>query len=246
MARRSGRAASSLPGQAVDEIDVDGAKARVTAIVDHPQSLLHALGPIDRALHVGIEILHTEADAVEAQSRVGRNVSFLDEARIELEREITCGATRKPEVAAQALHYFFQLAQPQEIRCAAAKMHLNRFAVTIEESPELRDFTHQPCSVGATLRGVARDDAVAAAEKAGTGTIGNMQIQREPARNRLRIAAADAIAQVRLAEIGAELRGCGVGRVARSRTIVPSQQVGIEMKDRAHDEKPERVAANTH
>ncbi|MND68386.1 hypothetical protein D3C80_598340 [compost metagenome] len=57
-----------LQRQAVDQVDADRFELRLTRRRDQGIDLFFALPAIDRRLHIRIEILHTETQAVEAQA----------------------------------------------------------------------------------------------------------------------------------------------------------------------------------
>ncbi|MNI95982.1 hypothetical protein D3C73_1543510 [compost metagenome] len=57
-----------LQRQTVDQIDADRFELRLTRRRDQGIDLFFALLAIDRRLHIRIEILHTETQAVEAQA----------------------------------------------------------------------------------------------------------------------------------------------------------------------------------
>ncbi|MCY1550300.1 hypothetical protein D9M68_865440 [compost metagenome] len=75
-----------------------------------------------RLLHRGVEVLHAEAQAVEAQTRQRAQALFGHGARIHLDRILT--ARHQREMRAQHAHEVFKLAVRQEGRCAAAQVQL--------------------------------------------------------------------------------------------------------------------------
>jgi len=64
---RVSRNSARFAGQTVDKVDADRLEVRLARRRDQRINLLFTLLAIDRCLHVGIEILHTEAQAIEAQ-----------------------------------------------------------------------------------------------------------------------------------------------------------------------------------
>src|SRR5690606_13709997 len=197
-------------------------------------SLLDALYPVDGLLHFRVEVLHADAGAIEAHPAVRRDVARLQEAWVELYREVAIGGRAQAEVARQAVEQLLELRRPQEIRRAAPQVDLYDFAITVEERSHPGDLAHQARDVGAPLGYVARDDAVAAAVEARAETVGDVQIQRQRLRDRLLVAAADVLAQHRFVEVRAEVRRRRIRCVARSGAIVAPQQIGVEQRSFVH------------
>ena len=108
------------------------------------------------ACTAGIEVLHAEAGAVEADGGQLGDVVRRDEARIELDRDVAVGASGEMELPAQRVHHFAQLRRRQEVRRAAAEVQLDDFAVAVEQLRGQVDLAVQPRQVGlgrATCRG---------------------------------------------------------------------------------------------
>jgi hypothetical protein len=90
-----------LLGQAVDQVDVDRAKLQGARRVDHGAGFFQALQAIDRTLHRRVEVLHADADAVEAQlaqQAHGRPVGL---ARVDLDAVVAGVIVQQIEVLAQ-------------------------------------------------------------------------------------------------------------------------------------------------
>src|SRR5207253_11243122 len=77
-----------LQWQTVDQIEVDRSQSRAATRLDDRQSLGDALHAVDGLLHSRIEVLDTEADAIEAQLRQHSDINVMDVARSELERKL--------------------------------------------------------------------------------------------------------------------------------------------------------------
>ena len=74
-AQRTSKSLRGLMRQTIDQIHVD----RLTPLsrrLDQAQGLFDTLHPVHGLLHVGVEILHAEADPVEAEPRQGCRVLF--------------------------------------------------------------------------------------------------------------------------------------------------------------------------
>src|SRR3546814_14139068 len=65
--------------------------AAVTTGLDHRHGVFNALDAVDRFLHIGIEILHAEAGAVETDPCQRMDIVRADRARVDLDRKIALG-----------------------------------------------------------------------------------------------------------------------------------------------------------
>ena len=74
--------------QAVNEIDVDGGDARGAEFGDDAPCRLESLRAVDGGLHLGVEILHADADAVDTGLAEGRDAVATEPARIDLDGEL--------------------------------------------------------------------------------------------------------------------------------------------------------------
>jgi hypothetical protein len=194
-----------------------------------PAARLHALDPVHRDLHHRVEVLHAEARAVEADRPQFRDIRGVDEPGVQLDRDIGIVAVGEVELAAQGVHHLAQLGRRQDVRGAAAEVQLDDLAVAVEQRRHQVDLAVQARQVAFGAALVAGDDAVAAAVEAGAGAEGHVHVQRQPARDRVAVAGRNGLAQLGLAERRAELRGRGVGGVARPGPVVAAQQVGVEL-----------------
>src|SRR5690606_31618774 len=97
------------------------------------------LDAVDRGLHLGVEVLHAEAGAVEAERAQRANVGGVGVARVELDREVAGGRVREAEVGAQRVQQLAQLRRRQEVGGAAAQVQLDHFAVAVEQRGGERD-----------------------------------------------------------------------------------------------------------
>ena len=75
-------------GQAVNQIEIDRAEGMASRVFNYRPRLLQALNPVDCFLNLFIEILHTEADAIESESAQLRDSAFFDDARVEFDRVV--------------------------------------------------------------------------------------------------------------------------------------------------------------
>ena len=114
-----------LSRQPVDQIDAGRAKTIVASSVEHGARLLHALNSIDGRLHVRIEILDADRQAVEAVRGEHPHVLRTGIARIELDTELAVGASVEREVLIQRFKQISHLPRVEEIRRATAEMELH-------------------------------------------------------------------------------------------------------------------------
>src|SRR3989344_2591788 len=67
LAQRGIEAGHGLQWQAVDQVDADRLELRIAGSLDQLAGLLFGLDAVDGDLHLLVEVLHTEAQTVEAQ-----------------------------------------------------------------------------------------------------------------------------------------------------------------------------------
>jgi hypothetical protein len=134
-----------LLGQTVDQVDRNALEAEFARRVDHQPGFFEALHAIDRDLHLGREILHADAHAVEAKRRELLDVVAADLARIDLDRILAAGQQAEMLVddVHQALHFLFA----EEGRRTAAEVQLDYVAATVEGRFLHRDFLAQVLDV---------------------------------------------------------------------------------------------------
>ena len=65
---RAGERGRRLAGQTVDQVDIDRLEAERPGLLHQRAHRLVRLHPVDRLLHLGVEVLHAEAQPVEAQA----------------------------------------------------------------------------------------------------------------------------------------------------------------------------------
>jgi len=223
-----GETGVGLFGQAINQIDVYRAHAAVAAGLDHRQRVLDALDAVDRLLHIGIEILHPEAGAVEADACQCMDVGRADRARVDFNRKIALGRGAEMELAAQGFHQLADQLGSEEVRRTTAKVQLDDIAVAVKQRRNQGDLTLQPMQVGGTTTVVMGDDAVAAAVKTGADAKRHMHIQRQPTRDRVLVAGARHFTELRLAKTGGKLRRGRVRGIARPGPVIAAQQVGVK------------------
>jgi hypothetical protein len=203
-----------LPRQTIDQIDIHRTEPALATGGNRGKSLFDALDAIDGELDFRSEVLNTKAGPVEAHLCEVGYVALRDETRIQLDRKVPAGRGAEVEPAAQCREQSFQFVGLEKVGRTAAEMQLYDFAVRGEKSRCQVDLVLQAAQVEAALSPVSRNEAIAAAVKAGGLAIGNMQIEREWVRNALVVTAPRVIAQLGLAEGAVELRCRRIRRVA--------------------------------
>jgi hypothetical protein len=83
-------------------------------------------------LDVVVEILHAQAGAVKAALRERCDIACIDVARIELDGDVAVVRIGDAEVTRDGVQRFAQLHRREEIRRAAAEVHLDHFAIAVE------------------------------------------------------------------------------------------------------------------
>ena len=116
-----------LFGQTVDQVRIDGFVAQCPRFDHQVVHALIRLDPVHCLLHLRVEVLDTEADAVETDRRQIAQPLRSRRSRIDLDRDLGLG--RELEGALQRSHQITQLGVIQEGRRAAAQVQLrNRLA----------------------------------------------------------------------------------------------------------------------
>src|SRR5690606_3058638 len=85
----------ALERQPVDQVEVDRGYAGVARAIDDGGRLFHALHPVHSLLHAAVEVLYSEADAIEAELRETRHRVAIDGTRIDLYRHFGCFVDRE-------------------------------------------------------------------------------------------------------------------------------------------------------
>lgn len=215
--------------QPVDEVDADGAEARLARGADRRQRLFLRLDAVDRLLHVGVEILHAEADAVEPLPAQGVDALGRDAARIDFDRVLALLVVGQPEPAADVLHQVVHLRIRQVGRGAAAEVQLLDVVEAGEELALHLDLALQVAEIDGGLVTVLRDDLVAAAVVADGVAERNVDVQRQRMAGAARMQVGDRLQVVAVAEGVVEAVRGRIRGVARPRLAQPADQAGIEL-----------------
>src|SRR5690606_39305639 len=119
--------------------------------------LLNAFNTVDRLLNRRIEVLHTEARPIEPDLGGRGDIARLDQTGVGLDREIAQRRAAEVKLPPEAVDQVGDLSRAQDVRCAAAEVQLNHFAVAIEEPRDFLRFAQQPLEIGTAASEVARD-----------------------------------------------------------------------------------------
>ena len=239
--QRVSEARRGLLGQPVDQVDRDRAEAVLTRLADQEQRPLLVLQAVHRLLHLGIEILDTQRQPVEAHLRQPRNRVLVDAAGIDLYGVLALLAMVQAEVTEQPVHHLAELPLVQEGRRAAAEMQLVDPPAGIEQLSLQAHLLDQVLHVGISAVLVPGDDLVAAA------VITERMAERHMHVNRQRVSLGIvAVARQRqalvilLAETVVKLHGGRVRGVARPAAVVALDQVEVEFCRLGSHESPHR------
>ena len=171
-------AGDRLQRQAIDQVDADGLELRVAGSLNQLAGLFFGLDAVDGDLHLLIEILHTEAQAVEAQLAQTVDLLGRNGARVDFQRELVAIAVIHVEGLMQARHQVGQLFAGEIGGCATAKVQLRELARTIEQFALHGDFALEVFEVLDGAFGLVGDDLVAGAVVAKALAERNVDVHR--------------------------------------------------------------------
>ena len=178
---------------------------------------LERLDAADGLLHMRVEVLHAEADAIEARAGKREREIAVDVARIEFDRDF--GVRGEIEMAAQGIGQFAQPFAAQQARRAAAPMGVDDLACGRGLGDHV-DFAGERLGISVERLVLARGPGVAAAIGAELAAIGHMEIERQPRFRRQRAKPAREL--VRPDRIG-KMRSGRIARVAGHRFLGQNQ-----------------------
>ena len=156
-------ALDGLQRQAVDQVDTDRLELRFAGGLDQLASLLLALQPVDRGLHRLVEVLHAEAQAIEAQCAQLMDLHGRNGTRIDFQGEFVIITVVQVEGRAQRVHQVFELLAGQVGRRAAAQVQLGQLAGFVEQRRLHGDLALEVFQVLYRPLGLVGDDLVAGA-----------------------------------------------------------------------------------
>jgi hypothetical protein len=124
LAQGLAHAAVVLVRQAVDQVEAQGAEAVGAHGLDEVRDLVVGLQPVHGLLHALVEVLDTEADAVEADPLEKRYRRRRYGARVDFDRVLPVALVEQAEIARQRMHELRDLTVVEVGRRAAAPVHL--------------------------------------------------------------------------------------------------------------------------
>ncbi len=223
--QRVGQAGFALPGQAVDQIRVDGVEIEGPCVLEHLADHRHRLYPVHRLLHPGIEILHPQAQAVEAQPAQQTQPRAVDRAWIDFDGVVAPVVFEKMKIARQLVHQLGDLRVAQKRRRAAAPVHLDHRSLPVDKRRLLPDLGFQMGDVGQGAITVGGDHPVTGAVVANRRAERDMAIQGQIAVGA--IARRHGTLNVAKAHFFMEPGGRRVGGVAGAGAAVLANQVRV-------------------
>ncbi|MNH06467.1 hypothetical protein D3C79_658340 [compost metagenome] len=202
-----------LVRQAIDEVEIGGAEPQCPGTLQHGADEVVVLLAVDRDLDRLVEVLHAEADAVEAQ--LPQHIQHVDRylARIHLYADLAL--VREPEVFAQHGHQAAGLGFIQIGGRAAAPVQLGHQPV-LEQRRLGLDLLLEEIEVLIGLVLVTGDHLVAAAVVTKLVAERDVHVERQIARRIL----LGGVNEVRITEALVELQRGGIGGVTRTAVVV--------------------------
>ena len=220
-----------LRGQAVDQVEVDAAKAVPTRTRDQVRGLLAGLPAADGLLNLGREVLHAHGDSVETEARQHVEMGFAGHAGIDFDSQLRLGQEFK--VADKAGHQAFELRRRKVGGRAAAQVKLRDLASPGQARGHQIEFAQQVLQVRLGYFPAGGGEGMATAEGAASFAEGQMSVDGQGG-GAARVGAFQRAQVVGLLEVLAEFDRGWVGRVARPGTVVAGQHFGRDGAKIAH------------
>ena len=210
--RRAPDIGDALLRQPIHQIEVDGGNPHITQMADRRLDNLQRLHATDGALHVIVQILHTQARPRDADLGEGARQIRIDRARIELDRMFRDirQIEELPQRRAQAQQAF----RSHEARRTSAPVDV-RDAPRAGRPCQQRHFLFKRRRIGVQRLAAPHGLCIAAAIGADRRAVGHVQIERERGLRRER----SEPAARGLVTHGREMRRGRVARVARGRAF---------------------------
>ncbi len=222
---RAREAFDALIRQAVDQIDAHRFEAVLTCGMKHGFHHRARLDAVDRALHAFVEILHAEAQPIEAEFAQQRDRLRRCLARIDLDRIFGAFVGDEREVFCCRGHQFAHFTVREEGRRVAAPVKLSDGARGIDECGLHGKFVLHAIEIGPRVGAVLRRDLVAAAVEANRVAERDVEVERQVGIQRTLIRRAMVMRGI---ESVGELDGGRIGRLARTVGVIAFEQVRAE------------------
>src|SRR4051812_34089722 len=187
------------------------------AITDRRHRLFHCLQAIDGLLDIRIEILHTQADPIEAKTSELLDIAICQRTRIDFDGDFTL--LHELELPAQRADDFSELLGSEPVRRSSTKVQL-LYPAPLKQRPHPVDLLEQSPDILFTTSSRSRDDAVTTTVKTGTAAERNVNIERQ----RRRSSDLSETPEVGLSETSGEVRSGRIRRITRAGAVVPAQQ----------------------
>ena len=226
-------AGDALQRQAVDQIHADRFEAFAPSGVHHLQRDRAGLDAVDRLLHLGIEILHSQAQAIETQFPQQGDGAVVGLARIDFDGILAAVVVEQAELLAGDPHQLAHFGGADEGGRAAAPVQLRDGPRPVEQRALQRDFPVQVVEIRNGVAAVLGDDLVAGAVKADRVAERNVDIQRQ--RFAGGVAGQGQLPILGGGEALVKLHGGRVGGVAGAGLVVLADQGGIENDAGIHE-----------
>ena len=150
-----------LHWQAGDQVGIDGLETQGLGLAHQRLHTFERLHAVHGGLHRRVEVLDSEADAVEAQSRQVLQTLRVGGARVDLDGDL--GTWRQHEGAAQHVHQVGQLVVGKELGRPTPQLQLRHRLPAPQLGGVQVDLRGQRLQVGATPFVMLGDDLVACA-----------------------------------------------------------------------------------
>lgn len=166
-----------LVRQAVNQIDADGFEPCFAGGIDDFFGFFVTLDTVDGCLHFRIEVLNTDAHAVEAEFAQFEDGFAADFARVDFDGVFAVG--NQLEVFADHVEDAFELVVAQEGRRAAAEVELRELVSPAQMRCQQFHFFFQILDIGIGTAFVFGNDFVTAAVVADGIAEGNVDVERK-------------------------------------------------------------------
>src|ERR1700722_12476147 len=226
--QRPGKGGYGLQRQSVNQVEIDRPEAETADQIIDSRNRCLGLDPVHGSLHIFVEILYAQTNAMEAKTGQQPQDLCIGAARIDLDGEIAIFGAAQPELAVELVDDLDQTLFRQVGRRASAEMQLIDDSVGGEISAAHRNFVEETTGIVIDAAHLTRDDLIASAIEAGAGAERNMDVYGQ----RLtfaRTAAAGRSLGVLVGRdaVGELLRGW-IGGVSRTFPIVAAHAASIE------------------
>ncbi len=171
---RGGQRLQRLQRQAVERVDVHRSDTGAAQCVDDVARQFETLRPVDRRLHIGVEILNADAGAGDTQKLQAFKKRVVRVGRIDLDRDL--GAGNDVEYLFQRFANRCEFRRAQQAGRAAAQMQVGELAPLPDAPADHADFGASVAHIFFNRRVALRVLGVASAEPAQPVAEGDVQI----------------------------------------------------------------------